>query len=198
MRDHWQRVHDYLNSISLKYQNLRQNAQHRVRPDWRLILGEVFISSITFLLFFGDSNDSGTTSLTVTEVSMRVIRTTELSVFLCLWETSLRLELGCNLQCGYTYSNAIFINLNQCQNIHYAASGYFQTIFPRSKELSCIFCEYSQRNAPHADPHHILIFILLLDNEAMQIVFHAYGLEHSISFQLCTQLLLRNSQFVLC
>lgn len=30
----------------------------------------------------------------------------------------------------------------------------------------------------------------------MQIVFHAYGLEHSISFQLYTRLLLRNSQFL--
>ena len=58
--------------------------------------------------------------------------------------------------------------------------------------------EFSQKNAPPVDSQHILIFTLLLSNEAMQIVFHAYGLEHSISFQLCTRLLLRNSQFVLC
>lgn len=40
------------------------------------------------------------------------------------------------------------------------------------------------------------LLTLILNNEAMQIVFHAYGLEHSISFQLYTRLLLRNSQFL--
>lgn len=98
-----------------------------------------------------------------------------------------------------TSSNTIFINLKSMSKQRlFVAFRYLQNMFPRSKELSSILHECPQRSIPEADPPHMCLFTLLFNNEAMQIVFHAYALEHSISFQLYTRLLLRNSQFVLC
>ena len=88
---------------------------------------------------------------------------------------------------------------NQNQNMQVIWSVWvFPKFISKTSRVKLHLHEFSQKNAPPVDSQHILIFTLLLSNEAMQIVFHAYGLEHSISFQLCTQLLLRNSQFVLC
>ena len=67
----------------------------------------------------------------------------------------------------------------------------------RPKRVKPEFVAISQKSLVQVNVHYILIFVLLSNNEAIQIVSHAYELEHSITFQLCNRLHLRYSQSVL-
>lgn len=67
----------------------------------------------------------------------------------------------------------------------------------RAERLKPQSVAISQKGLVQVKFQYILIFVLPSNNEAIQIVFPVYGLEHSITFQLCTRLYLRYSQSVL-